>query len=214
MLEKDWVTLVFVLIFVLLSVAKLLYKDRLFKLMTVFFTNDYFLTYTKETGKIFNRFNFIIFIVQILIISLLIFEYLIFYKPNIIKEKGFFVFVEIALLLAGFLLLRTIIGLLLGYLFDVNKEQERLSFSKMSYLYSAALLILPLLGFTYYINTSNKALFILTATVFTILLTVRYVVIFTYNKNNVFKQLFNFILYLCALEIAPILLMSKIVINL
>jgi len=213
MLEKDWVTAIFVLIFVLLGVLKWLYNDRLLKLITIFFTKDYYLSYGKESNIILNRFNIILFTVQTLIISLFVFEYLIFFKPTSIKDRGFIVFFEIFILLLSFLFLRAIIGRLLGILFEIKKQQEHLTFSKMSYLYSSTLLIFPFLLFAFYIKTYNLFVFQLSIAVFTMLLIIRYVVIFKYNKNNVFKQLFYFILYLCALEIAPILLIYKIAVN-
>jgi len=211
MIKSDWTTVVFLLIFFLLGVAKWVYKERLFKLTSLFFSNEYFLAYGKDKKLIINGFNTILFSVQSLALSLLMFSFFYFYKPLIIVNNGLIFFLKIVLFTTSFFILRYLVSLLLGVLFEVNKQQEYLAFAKISYLFSSTVLILPLLFFVYYVKNYNLLVFQLTISVFTILLIIRYVVIFQNNKNKVLYQLFYFILYLCALEIAPFLLIYKLI---
>ena len=208
-IKRDWITIVFLLIFFLLSVVKFVYKERLFKLVSLFFSKEYFLNYGKDNRLIINNFNTILFIIQSLVLALLVFALISFYKPEIVENNTLVVFLKIGLFIVSFFALRYAISLLLGILFEVNKQQEYLTFAKLSYLFSSTLLILPLLFFVYYVKSYNLLAFQLTITVFTILLIIRYVVIFQNNKNNIYNKLFYFILYLCALEIAPFLLIYK-----
>lgn len=208
--NKDWITAVFVLIFILLGIAKLMYNDRLFKLLTFFVNNDYFLKYKNET-RLVNGFSIILFVVLVLIISLLFYGYFVFYYPETIKNKGFVVFLDFFLIIILFLFLRGLVGKLLGILFQLEKPQQKIAFSKSGYLYSLSLLLLPFLLATFYVKAYNFFMFKLTTIVFIILLVFRYVVVFKFNKKNIFYQLFYFMLYLCALEIAPVLLVYKII---
>jgi len=210
LIANDWITIAFIIMFLLLGFAKLLFKERLTELVFLFFSKNYLLNYGKENQLIINGFNTVLFIVQIIIFSLFVLAYIAFYKMEILIDGSLDVFLKICLNLTVFFLFRYLIGKLLGVLFDVKQQQEFLTFAKMSYLYSVSLLILPFLLFIFYTKTYNLLIFQLLIVVFTILLIIRYVVIFQNNKNFIFRNLFYFILYLCALEIAPVLLIFKI----
>lgn len=210
LIENDWITIVFIIVFLLLGIAKLLYKERLSKLVLLFFSKDYLLKYRKENQLIINWFNTTLFIVQIIVFSLFILAYIAFYKTTVLNNNSLGIFLKTCLNLSVFFFFRYLIGKLLGVLFDVKQQQESLTFAKMSYLQNISLLVLPFLLFIFYIKKYDLLLFQLTLVVFTILLITRHLLIFKNNKNFIFSHLFYFILYLCALEMAPVLLIFKI----
>jgi hypothetical protein len=210
MIKNDWIMIAFIIIFSLLAIVKWLYKDRLFMLVTIFFSKDYFLKYGKESQLVFNWFNSILFIIQSIIISFLLLAYCVFYKPEIIQQNNSQLFLKIILLVSLFFLVRYIIGKFLAVIFELNKQHDHITFAKISYLYSSTLLILPFVFSIFYIKSYNLLAFHVTISIFTILLIIRYVVIFNNNKKVIFSQMFYFMLYLCALEITPILLILKL----
>ncbi len=212
LIKSDWTTFTFVIVVFLLAISKWLYKDRLFHLISIFFSKDYFIKYGKDTQLIFSWFNCLLFLVQALILSLLIVAYITLYKPTIIDSNSLYLFSLSFLAVILFFGIRYIVGKVLAIIFELNKAHDYLTFAKMSYLYSSVLLIIPFVFLTYYIKTYNLLLFQLTILLFTILLIVRYVNILINNKKIIFRRLFYFILYLCALEIAPILLTYKILV--
>ncbi len=210
LIENDWVTVAFIIVFLLLGIVKLLYKERLIKLVSLFFSKKYLLNYGKESQLVINWFNTALFIVQIIIFSLFWVAYFVLYKSDIVIDNSLEIFIKACLSLTVFFFFRYLIGKLLGVLFGIKQQQESLTFAKMSYLYNISLLVLPFLLFIFYEKTYNLLAFQLLIVVFAILLIVRYVVIVQNNKKIVFRNLFYFILYLCALEIAPVLLIFKI----
>lgn len=212
LLNNDWITLVFLIIFLLLVVAKLIYKERLFELFTLFFSKKYFLKYSKETPLIFNGFNALLFVMLNIILSLIILVFTLQYKPELIENQGFYFFLKINIGVTLFFFFRFLLGFLLGLLFSVKQQQLSLSFAKISYLFNSMLFILPFLLFTFFIKKHNFLVFQFTILLFTTLLIIRYIFVFRTNKNLLYKQWSNFFLYLCALEIAPLLLILKIVI--
>ena len=88
-LKNDWITFIFLLIFILLVLVKLIYKERLFLLSLVGVSKKYFLKYGKDNQLIFNGFNLVLFIVQTLIGMLIVYAFLYFYSPRIVEESSF-----------------------------------------------------------------------------------------------------------------------------
>ncbi len=210
MIKNDWILLFFIIIFSLLAIVKWLYKERLFNLVTIYFSKGYFLKYGKENQPIFNWFNAVLFFIQSVIIGFLFFAYCIFYKPEIIQQNSLQLLLKTSIFVSSFFLVRYIVGKALAIIFEINKEHESLTFAKISYLYSSILLITPFTFFIFYIKTYNLLAFHFTIALFSILLIIRYVVIFNNNNKIIFSRLFYFMLYFCALEIAPILLVLKL----
>lgn len=209
-IKNDWITLIFLLIFLLLVLVKLIYKERLYQLVSIGFSKKYFLNYGKDNRLTFNSFNGILFIVQSLIILLIAYAFLLFYSPQLIQESNF-LFLKIVVGSAIIFLLRYVIGKSLGLLFDIKNSHNHIAFVKMSYLFSVFLLTLPFLLLVFYSEKYNLLFFHLLIAILTILLIIRYLFIFINNKKFIATELFYFILYLCALEIAPILILFKII---
>jgi len=212
LLNNDWITFVFLTIFLLLVVVKLIYKERLFELTTLFFSKKYFLKYGKESPLIFSGFNTFLFVILNIVLSLMILVFIIEYKPKLIENQSFYFFLKINLGTAMFFFFRFLVGYFLGLLFEVKQQQILLTFAKMSYLFNNMLFILPFLLFTFFIKKHNFLVFQFTLLLFSTLLIIRYIFVFRTNKSLLHNQWFNFFLYLCALEIAPLLLVLKIVI--
>lgn len=212
LLNNDWITLVFLFVFLLLVIAKLIYKERLFELFTLFFSKKYLIKYSKESPLIFNGFNSLLFLILITAISLIILIFIIEYRAELINNESFYLFLKINIGVSLFFFFRFLLGYLLGLLFDVKQQQLLLSFTKMSYLFNSILFTLPFLIFTFFVKKHNLLVFQFTLLLFSTLLIIRYIFVFRTNKSFLHKQWFNFFMYLCALEIAPLMLVLKIVI--
>lgn len=212
LLNNDWITLIFLTVFLLLVVVKLLYKERLFELLTLFFSKKYFLKYSKESPLIFNGFNTLLFVILNIILSLIILVFTVEYNSELVENQSFYFFIKINIGVGLFFFFRFLLGYLLGLLFNIKKQQLLLSFAKISYLFNSVLFIFPFLLFTFFIKKHNFLVFQLTMLLFSTLLIIRYIFVFRTNKSALHKQWSNFFMYLCALEIAPLLLILKIVI--
>lgn len=208
-LKTDSATLIFLLIFMLLTIVKLIYDKRLIRLIKIGFSKKYFLNFGKDNQLIFNAFNSILFAIQSLIAMLIIYAYLHFYHPIIIQQSSFLM-LKIIFSFVLIFLIRFLVGKSLALLFEVKNEHNYISFEKMSYLFSVFLFTLPVLLLVFYSKSYNLLFFHLLIVLLLTLLIIRYIFIFKNNKKRIANQLFYFILYLCALEIAPIFIVLKL----
>jgi hypothetical protein len=194
------------LILLLIAIANYIYKERLFQLVLGFFTKRYLVRFGKDNNLIFNGFNAILFVVQLLVFSLLVFFY-----PNLIGHNSHLLFLKIVGLLGLFFLIRYLVGVLLATLFQLSKLHKSIIFVKITYLFAISVFIFPLLIIIFYANKYNLLFFQSTLFLLVVLLIARYVFVVKNNKNMMLSGLFYFILYLCALEIAPLLLILKLI---
>jgi len=89
---------------------------------------------------------------------------------------------------------------------QIQNELSYLVAAKRGYFYSSALLLFPFLIVVMYSFLSTYWLL----GFFVLLFILSIVLTFVNNKNLIVSKLFYFILYLCALKIAPLLIIYKI----
>ncbi len=208
--NNDWITLVLIFVFIVLALVKVFFNDRLYQVLKIFFFKYQISVYfNKGKVKPFNLFQSLLFIVQLFVLSLL------FYVINMYFELqtdlfGFKGFALIVCWVGMYFSARYLIGVLLVFLFNFNNEYNKIVYDKLSYFNSLILWVLPLLILSIY-SSKHKMLFQeITLLLFLLLLTVRYGLTFLNNKKFIFNNLFYFILYLCALEIAPLIIILKL----
>jgi hypothetical protein len=210
--NHHWVSLVFLAILIFLTWAKVLYKDRLLHTASLFFANKYlFIYFNKEKNDILNLFQFLMFMVQLLALAL------IFYFANNLWQfsaklnalNGYL------LLVAGvglYFCFRYLIGLFLAEIFNIKNKFNRIIYDKVSYFNNLILWVLPFLILSVYANIYKELSFKITFFVLIILLILRYILVLANNKKLIVNNLFYFILYICALEIAPLAIILKLTI--
>jgi len=119
------------------------------------------------------------------------------------------------LLVAGVVLyfcFRYLIGLFLAEIFNIKNKFNRIIYDKVSYFNNLILWILPFLILSVYANIYKELSFKITFFVLIILLILRYILVLANNKKLIVNNLFYFILYICALEIAPLAIILKLTI--
>lgn len=208
-LTRDWITGVLLLSLVLIAVLKFRYNERFVKLFSLSYSEKYFTNYSKAKPLIFNTFHFLFFIIIIFNTSLLIFYAIkVFELSNISNDFTFFL--QILLLLILFFAARYIAGYLLGIVFDLTEEQDHVTLLKISSLAYLSILFFPLLILINYSSAAlHKILITFSLIITMILFFIRYFAIAKNIKLN-FNSFFYLFLYLCALELAPILVIYKI----
>ncbi len=210
--NNDWVTLVFLTILLVLTTAKVLFNDRLYHLSTLFLSKKYFLFYfNKEKSSIINLFQILLFVVQVLTISLLLYYVNLYFqlKPGFYGLNSYLFIISVVSLYIGS---RFFLELFLAYLFDLKKVRKKITNEKVNYFNNLILWVIPLLVVCEY-TTNYKTFFLkITFSIVALLLVIRYVLLLSNNKKLVFYDFFYFILYICALEIAPLIFFLKLTI--
>ncbi|MFD1314980.1 DUF4271 domain-containing protein [Namhaeicola litoreus] len=210
--SPDWITIFFLIVIVLLAAIKYHFNDRLSAMMSLIYSEKYFTEYAKTKPVLFNGYNILFFIVFFITFSLLI-----FYGLNAFVNNGFQIelsyFSIILLGLFSFLVLRMILGSLLAFIFEVQDEYIYFSLIKISNLYLISIYTLPILLLVAYANTKYYKILIGLAIIFaSVLILVRYFRSLQNDRIN-FTSIFYLFLYLCALEIAPIILVYKLIVS-
>ncbi|HIP26076.1 MAG TPA: DUF4271 domain-containing protein, partial [Flavobacteriaceae bacterium] len=155
-------------------------------------------------------FNAILFFVQLGIYALLLF----FIKESIDgSENGFDTFYSVLLKLFLFFIGRYIIGKIISFVFGIDKIQGILSFVKFTYFSKVAIYIFPFIILLSYISLYNLLLLKVGTIITVLFLLLLYGKILLQNQKLIFRNLFYFILYLCALEITPLIYLFKFIVE-
>ena len=190
----------------LLVLLSFIDQKRLQRLFFLPFNDTYLLNYSQQIGSVF---NISFFVISNLVLSLFVYIVIQHFFPD-----RFSIFVNPYLRILGLILIYWIfrygLGKIIAYLFEIKKIQNEATFMKMSYLFSNSLYLLILLIFTIYLSNFKTFLIYITIGFYTVLLLIRYGHFIVNYKRLISSYLFYFILYLCALEIAPLFIVIKI----
>ncbi len=203
--SNNWLTLVFLFTLLLLVVLKTSNQQKLFGYASAFFRKGFIAKKTEERESLINFFNIVLLcfsaIVYAIFISLVAAHFL-----DI--TAGFTVFMSVFGFVFIYLALFLILDVGFAKLFEVQNETSYLFSTKIAYLYTISLILFPVLIIICYSSISISVLLF----VFMMLFLISLLLLFVNNKNLILNKLFYFILYLCALEIAPLLIIYKMMV--
>ncbi len=207
--SNDLLTMVIVLILILLVISKKLYETRFEDFISLFTSGKYLVIKSREHKALFG-FNLLMLAIHILSISLLIFA---IYRVLIIPDTGQtgVIFLRILTAYGFFVLMKMIIEKIIANIFDIDDTAENYLFHKHTYRNFLSLLILPLSIFLIYTSFPGKAILYFLAVVFILGLTYSFYNVIKKNQNLITRDWFYFILYLCALEITPYVILYKLI---
>jgi len=205
--SEDWITIILFgsLLFVL--AAKSMFYSRFLNFIILPFNNKYIFMYNKKE-KLFNWFHIFFTIFQVINTSLFLFlAWRAFEKP----EANNYPFIFPLILLAFFLFLSVKVFLQLtnGFIFGSHRIFGEMVFKKLSYLnYAGLILFIANIILTFVFVNSN--LIVLIAIILFIGVNIiGWVTVLRNHQKFITNYFFYFILYLCALEIAPLVIMGS-----
>ncbi|HET8809859.1 MAG TPA: DUF4271 domain-containing protein [Flavobacteriaceae bacterium] len=204
---NDWITLLFVAVFLLVAVCKLAYPYRFENFTKLIYTTRYFSINQNKTS-LTDSFSFLLYGTQILSVSLFIFLLIsVFSIVETTDEK--ILFVQIALAYLLFFSVKYFLEKITATLFKMEKIIDLYLLHKITYRNFIAVALLPITLFFMYATFSAKTLMLVIAGI--VVLANLYILIIFYKKNRklVSQYWFYFILYLCTFEIAPYFILYK-----
>ncbi|RMA66343.1 DUF4271 domain-containing protein [Ulvibacter antarcticus] len=203
----DWITLLLVSCLVLYAVAKSSYPRRFHEFIMLPLNSKYFFVHGKN-DDIKHPFNLLLFIAQVISVSLFIFLYVKIKSPNILESNPW-LFVQICSAYTFFVLIKLILEKIVGTIFNLDTIINSYLYQKLSYRnLMSILLFIGNLIFFYAVDPTLNLI-----TIFVVLI-ILLNCIALYNSYKTFGNLilsnfFYFILYLCALEISPYIILYK-----
>lgn len=203
-------TIIFVVSLILISTAKLMYAKRFKEFTLLLITFRYVKVFSREQ-KFLDTFEALLF--SNLILSLGVFCYLGFEfitNSAAISELNILKF---AIVIGVFLLIKVLLERLLSSVLGIEGIINDYIFQKISYHNFIGLLLLPInIILVYTIKLALNGMLLIAVFMLFINLTGLY---FFYKRNQILikRNLVYFILYLCALEISPYVILYKMSIN-
>ncbi len=199
----DWITLIIFGSLLLIVFGKTAFYNRFLNFIILPFNNKYIFMYNKKE-KLFNWFHSCFTIFQIINFSLFLFlVWKIFLGPEKLNEVNIYVFPIFFGSVLLFLVVKVLLQLSSGFIFSTEKIISELIFKKLSYLnYSALVMFLANVILIYVFKNSKVIIY---STLFLVLLinVLGWVNLLRHHRKFIANNFFYFILYLCALEISP-----------
>ena len=203
-INTNWISIILVFLFAIIAVLKIIDGDKLKGYVFALFNKGFIEDEVEENTSFFSSFYSLLFIfssiVLALVTSLLVAET---NKNTSFSLSSFFLILGI---IWSYFAVKSLFEIGVIRLFFIKKEVRFYVVSKFGYLYSISFFLIIFLvlfrfgplNFSFFIAATLGLFFL------------KFVFQVVNNKNLVFGKLFYFILYLCAFEIAPLLIMFKL----
>ena len=196
---------------VLYSLSKYLYPDRFQEFILLPITNKYFLVQGKS-NEIQHPFNIILFISQVISVSLLIYLIIKAARPETVSSNPW-IYIQICTGYAAFILVKYYFEKIISVVFSLEPLLNQYLYEKITYRnFLAIFIFLGNLVFFFIYEPTLTVLFVFLG----IIVVINVVSIFYSYKMNgklILRNFFYFILYLCALEISPYFILYKLFIG-
>jgi len=198
--NKDWATALFIFAFVLIAIAKSMFENRFNEFSRLIISDKYIKVY-RDSSQMSSWFTVSLFVVQL--ISLSFFIQLIFYTFGIVSKTDWLIYIQIFTFLTFYILSKYLIELIIATVFEIEELVEQLNLQKVNYRTYIGIFLLPINCFLFYYDSVSKELLLVFIAFVLLINLFTYLISFKNYQNILLGKLFYFILYLCALEIAP-----------
>lgn len=198
--NKDWATILFVLCFVLIAITKTFFEARFNDFLKLIVTDKYIKIY-KDPSFMLSWFTIFLFIVQL--ISFAFFILILLNYFDLASKSDWIKYIQIITIIGVFVLSKYLVEKIIATSFKIDDFIEKFNLQKVSYRTFIGLFLLPINLILYYNAISSD--FLIYSIVAIILITngFTYILSLKAYQSLLFNKMFYFILYLCALEIAP-----------
>lgn len=205
--HNDWITLAFILIGLLLLLANFIDQKRLHLLITLPFSTIFFVQYEHSKDNSIKIFNVVLSAISLMVMGLFIYLWLHKYSLQISDTNITYGFV--IGLIAIYFLVKYVVSYFVAWLFDSIETYKEMVYFKTNMLLGINLYLLVLIIFAVYFFDWKGVYITWVGIIFLVLLLFRYLLFFGFLRRMPNFNLYYFILYLCAFEIAPLLLLYK-----
>lgn len=210
-ISKDWLTLLFLGIFCLLAITRFAFKKQFSLFLLFLISNKYQNQYVTKENAIINWFNVLLFLVQIISINIFIYKAATFFYPELLTDS--LLFVKIISFTTLFILAKFILEKIMSVILAIEVYINTYNFHKINYRNLFSLLLIPMnLLLVYYLN-GNKIIYLSIICIFLLYNLIGLIFLLKNHQKLIISKLFYFILYLCALEIAPYLVIYKFLVK-
>ncbi|SHG69456.1 DUF4271 domain-containing protein [Flavobacterium defluvii] len=198
--NKDWATALFVLTFAVVAMTKSAYETRFSEFSKLIFSDKYAKIY-RDNSHMKSSFTVGLFFVQV--ISFAFFILLTMNIYNKASKTDYILFIQIATFLLYFILAKYLIEKIVAAAFNIDDFMELFNLQKVTYRTYIGVFILPINAILFYYDNIPAIVPLVTIGISLCISLYSYFISIKTYQNVIIGKLFYFILYLCALEIAP-----------
>lgn len=203
----DWITILIFVSLLFVVMAKEAFYTRFINFIILPFNNKYIFMYGKK-DKLLNWFN--LFLSLFLIINLSLFIYIsrsILFEPR--ENSALIIFPLIAGIWVLFMLLKIGLQMCNSFIFGIQKSISDIIFKKISYFNYCGLIMFLANVMLTYIFIDSKVVVYVAILLILLINVIGWTTVLRNHQKFITSNFFYFILYLCALEIAPFILIGS-----
>ncbi|KOP37667.1 DUF4271 domain-containing protein [Flavobacterium sp. WLB] len=198
--NKDWATALFVLTFAVVAMTKSAYETRFSEFSKLIFSDKYAKIY-RDNSHMKSSFTVGLFFVQVISFAFFILLTMNIYDKA--SKTDYILFIQIATFLLYFILAKYLIEKIVAAAFNIDDFVELFNLQKVTYRTYIGVLILPINAILFYYDNISTIVPLVTIGISLCISLYSYFISIKTYQNVIIGKLFYFILYLCALEIAP-----------
>jgi len=198
--NKDWATILFVVCLAFIALARTFFESRFSDFSKLIFSDKYLKIY-RDSSNLMSWFTILLFFVQL--ISFAFFVQLLLFYFGFAAKGDWIVFIRVFTMLSVFILGKFLIEKIISTAFNIEEPLEQFNLQKVSYRTYLGLVLLPINIILFYNSTISISVIYFLIIAILAINTLTYLNSLKIYQNLIIGKLFYFILYLCALEIAP-----------
>lgn len=202
----EWFTIFTIIGLFAIATAKFVNTLRFNDFLYVIGNSKYLKIYTKDQ-KFIDQFDSFLFVN--LAISFSIFSY--FAYSTFVSPLSFELisFLKLLFAVSTLVIIKTLLERLIGSLFEIDRLIDYYLFQKTTFKNYSGIVFLVANLFLLYTNTYTKVVIIAAFSLICLINLIGFLTSFKNYQNRINPNLFYFLLYLCALEIGPYILLYK-----
>lgn len=204
----EWFTIFMLIGLFSIAAAKYINTLRFNDFLYVVSNSKYLKIYTKDQ-KFIDLFDSFLFVN--LTISLSIFSYFVYSKLISPLDFELITFLKLLFSVSAILIIKTLIERLIGSLFAIDSLIDNYLFQKTTFKNYSGMVFLIANLFLLYTNLSASIVFTSAVSIVGLINLIGFLTSFKNHQKLINPNFFYFLLYLCALEIAPYVLLYKVI---
>lgn len=205
--SKELFTIFIVTGFITVAITKLIAPKRFNDFVGVLGNSKYLKIYSREQ-KFFYKFEALLFFN--LLLSASVFIYTIYQYTTNTNQVSIDIVTKLGLGIGLFILIKVMVERLIGSLFEIEKLTELYLFQKITYKNFLGIILLPLNALLIFSFIPKLTLIYIIVILLLIVNIIGLITTIKTHQSLIKNSFFYFILYLCALEIAPYIILYKV----
>mgnify|MGYP003594684782 CR=1 FL=1 len=212
--HSDWVTGVLLFVVAIGCILNISYRSRFRQLFNAFLSNRFVGQIVREENVMFQRISIFLTLLFLFVTSLFIFQISRFYAFPLTTAGSFTTYSVIVIALLSFYFIKISTFNFLGFLLKIEKEMKEYVFTIFLYNHFVGVGLIPIVVLLAFVpNLPQKGIILTGLTFFVVAFLVRTLRSYGNVSGSTRFSIFYLFLYLCALEILPLVVITKLLID-